>query len=301
MVEAAGAGRHRATRPLMADSAMDSISGIVRELSPGMVAVAGLPSDENSSFQRGAALAPPLIREALHSGSMNLCAENGLDLGVEPRFRDAGDLELAEGPAMFEQVTDAITALLTRGVRVLALGGDHAITYPITRAYGATYDNLSILHFDAHPDLYDEYEGSRYSHACPFARIMEERLAVRLVQVGIRSANPHQREQASRFGVETLEMREWQDGLTLDLAGPVYVSLDLDVLDPAFAPGVSHHEPGGLSTREVIGLLQGMSAPIVGADIVEFNPTRDPLGITAMVCAKLLKEIAALMLESREP
>jgi len=86
----------------------------------------------------------------------------------------------------------------------------------------------------------------------------------------------------------------------LDFKGPVYLSLDMDVLDPAFAPGVSHHEPGGLSTRDVIRLIQGLHAPLVGADIVEFNPQRDPLGITAMAAAKLLKEIAARMLQSTE-
>jgi arginase family enzyme len=88
--------------------------------------------------------------------------------------------------------------------------------------------------------------------------------------------------------------------LDLTFEGPVYVSLDMDVLDPAFAPGVSHHEPGGLSTRDVIGLIQGLRVPIVGADIVEVNPKRDPTGITVMAAAKLLKEIAGCMLESND-
>jgi arginase len=268
------------------------------EFGSGTLVVVGLPSDENSSFMRGAALAPARIREALTSGSMNLHAENGIDLGDESRLCDLGDLELAEGPPMLGQVSEAVAKLLAQDTRVLALGGDHAITYPILRAYGARYDNLSILDFDAHPDLYDEYDGSRYSHACPFARIMEKYPALRLVQVGVRAANPHQREQARRFGVELAEVSEWQDGFALVFEGPVYISLDLDVLDPAFAPGVSHHEPGGLSTRELIRLIQSLNAPVVGADIVEFNPTRDPSGITAMVAAKLYKEIAAKMLES---
>nr|NIV28320.1 agmatinase [Anaerolineae bacterium] len=151
---------------------------------------------------------------------------------------------------------------------------------------------------DAHPDLYDEIEGNRYSHGCPFARIMEESLVTRLVQVGIRTMNPHQRAQAERFGVEVHEMRDWRPGTAFDFGGPVYLSLDLDVLDPAFAPGTSHHEPGGLSTREVLELIQNLRAPIVGADIVELNPKRDPLGITAMAAAKLLKEVVAGMVES---
>jgi len=266
-------------------------------LRPEMVTVVGIPSDENSSFMRGPALAPARIREVLHSGSANLCSEGGIDLGTEPRFRDLGDLELACSAAAFEQIERTIGSLLEREAYVLSLGGDHAITYPILRAYGKRYDELNILQLDAHPDLYDEYEGNRHSHACTFARIMEENLAGRLVQVGIRTMNPHQRTQAERFGVEVIEMRKWQPETGLDFKGPLYLSLDIDVLDPAFAPGVSHHEPGGLSTRDVLQLIQSLRVPIVGADIVEFNPRRDPLGITAMVAAKFLKEIAGRMVE----
>jgi agmatinase len=268
----------------------------LEQLAPGTVAIIGVPSDENSTFLRGPALAPARIREVLRAGAMNLCAENGVDLGAEPRFRVLGDLNIEEG-RMFEQVRQGILRLLHRRLYVLSLGGDHAITYPIVSAYATQYPQLNILHLDAHPDLYDEYEGNRHSHACPFARIMEEGLAGRLVQVGIRTMNPHQRAQAERFGVEVIDMRRWQPGLRIAFNGPVYLSLDMDVLDPAFAPGVSHHEPGGLSTRDVLQLIRGLRVPIVGADIVEVNPNRDPLDITAATAAKLLKEIAAYMIQ----
>ena len=109
--------------------------------------------------------------------------------------------------------------------------------------------------------------------------------------------NPHQQAQAERFGVEVIDMRSWRPGRAVTLQGPVYVSVDVDVLDPAFAPGVSHHEPGGLSTRDVLQLIQGLCMPVVGADIVEVNPVRDAAGITAMAAAKLLKEITGCMLE----
>lgn len=141
------------------------------------------------------------------------------------------------------------------------------------------------------------HEGNRYSHACPFARIMESRPTDRLIQIGIRTLNPHQREQAEKFGVEVHEMRHWKDDIDLRLKGPIYISLDLDVFDPAFAPGISHPEPGGLSPREVFGLLQGIRAPVVGADIVEYNPLRDLNDMTAMLAAKCLKELAGKMLE----
>ncbi len=270
---------------------------VVDHLQAGSVAVIGVPSDENSTFLRGAALAPARIREVLHAGSSNLCAENELDLGAEPRFQDVGDLELSGGLEALGEIEEAISKVLARGAFALSLGGDHSITYPIVKAYAKTYHKLNILHLDAHPDLYDIYEGNRYSHACPFARIMEAGLAARLVQVGIRTVNPHQREQADRFAVEVNVMRDGGLDVEVDFDGPVYLSFDMDVLDPAFAPGVSHHEPGGLSTRDVLGIIQRIRAPIVGADIVELNPKRDPLGITAMAAAKLLKEIAARMLE----
>jgi arginase family enzyme len=124
---------------------------------------------------------------------------------------------------------------------------------------------------------------------------MEEGLANRLVQVGIRTLNRHQRSQADRFGVEIIDMRAWTAGVRPDVSGPVYVSLDLDALDPAFAPGVSHWEPGGLSVREVITLVQGVGGTLAGADVVEYNPARDPSGVTAYVAAKLVKEIASRM------
>ena len=259
------------------------------------VILLGAPTDEGSSFLRGAAGAPRAIRKALHSPSSNLSTESGLDLGDEDRFRDLGDLPRA---VPFEHITDAISERLEAGDRVLTIGGDHAITYPIVRAYAEAYKRLNVLQLDAHPDLYDQLGGNRLSHACPFARIMEEGLAARLIQVGIRTMNPHQRQQAERFGVEVHEMRDWPLSPTaLDFESPLYLSVDLDVLDPAFAPGVSHLEPGGLSVREVIRLIQGLRADLVGADVVECNSNRDPSGVTAIVAAKLTKEIAARMLE----
>ena len=240
---------------------------------------------------RGAAEAPPLIREALFSDARNLWSESGIDLGGDGLLCDAGDVS----PASPEEIEKSISALLARGLRPLCLGGDHSITYPIIRGVAREYPALSVLHFDAHPDLYHEFDGNPYSHASPFARIMEEKLVQRLVQIGIRTMNAHQREQAERFGVEVIEMKDFKDGLELTFDTPVYISVDMDALDPAFAPGVSHREPGGLTTRQVIEVIQSIKAPVIGADIVEFNPRMDPSGMTAVVCAKILKELAAKM------
>jgi len=264
---------------------------------PSKLALIGFRYDENSSFMKGAAEAPPQIRAAFRSDASNFWSEAGVDLGAEGTFFDAGDVEPVAGTEMFSLIEDSVRTLLADRLLPICLGGDHSITYPIIRAVSKKYSKLSILHFDAHPDLYDQLLGNRHSHASPFARIMEEGLANRLVQVGIRTINGHQREQAERFGVEIIEMRHWRDDLTLEFDSPVYISFDMDALDPAFAPGVSHREPGGLSTRQAIGLIQRLQARVIGGDIVEFNPRMDPVQTTAVVCAKLLKEIAAKMLE----
>ncbi len=261
------------------------------------LALIGFRYDENSSFMKGASDGPPQIRAALRSESWNLSSENGTDLSGESVFFDAGDIEPVAGGEMFSLIENSILTLLDDGLSPISLGGDHSITYPIVRAFARKFEDLSILHFDAHPDLYQSYQGNRNSHASPFARIMEEKLVRRLVQVGIRAFNAHQREQARKFGVESIEMLNWRDDLQLNFDTPLYISFDIDALDPAFAPGVSHREPGGLSTRQVIDLIQRVKGKVVGADIVEFNPRMDPLHVTGTVCAKLLKEIAARMVE----
>jgi agmatinase len=250
---------------------------------------------------RGAADAPRYIRGAMRTSASNPWSERIVASVTPEVLEDAGDLDL---PATAENRTiieHAIRDLLAQDRRVIALGGDHSITYPIVRAMGKAFANLTILQIDAHPDLYDEFEGDRFSHACPFARILEEGLAVRLVQVGIRAMTAHGRDQAARFGVEQIDMRAWADGARPGVEGKVYVSIDLDGLDPAFAPGVSHREPGGLSVRDVLTMIDGLTGELVGADIVEFNPKQDPLGLTALVAAKFVKELVAKFLEDDRP
>jgi len=260
----------------------------------------GLPYDASSSFLRGPAAAPPLIRKQLWSEATNPWSEALIDISVAGALADAGDLELPpDSTAARERIEAGVAAVCDAGGRVIALGGDHSVTYPVLRAVGPRFPGLTLLHIDAHPDLNDRFAGDRFSHACPFARILEEGLVARLVQVGIRTMSGHQRAQADRFAVEVLDMRAWSAGVrpsSAALAGPVYLSLDLDGIDPAFAPGVSHQEPGGLSVRDVITLIQRLPGPIVGADVVELNPLCDLGGTTARVAAKLVKEIASRMI-----
>ena len=262
-----------------------------------MVSLLGVPWDGSSTYMQGAADAPAAIRNALHSASSNLTTEGGLDLQHNPAWQDAGDMQFSNAP-WYEAVEHRAISLLEQDHSIVALGGDHAVTYPLVKAHSTKYSDLTILHLDAHPDLYDDFEGNPYSHASPFARIMESGLARRLIQVGIRTMNAHQQQQAARFGVEVFDMQHWQGYKALQLEGPVYLSVDLDVLDPAFAPGVSHHEPGGLSTRALLQIIQDIPVRLVGADIVELNPTRDINNVTAMVAAKVLKEVLHNMLDT---
>lgn len=257
------------------------------------IIVQGIQYDDKSSYQQGPKLAPPLIRAALNSGSMNLFAENGISVESSV-VADKGDFLIAE----YFDIEDITKIHLALDSKILTLGGDHSITYPIIKAHHEKYPVLDILHIDAHADLYHEFEGDKYSHACPFARIMENGFATRLVQVGIRTLNTHQAEQAEKFNVEIHQMKNLNLSSIPKFNNPLYISLDLDGFDPAYAPGVSHHEPGGLSSRQVIDLIQSIDAEVVGADIVEYNPNRDFQDMTAFLAAKMMKEIVGKMMES---
>lgn len=258
---------------------------------PATIHLIGLPTDVNSSFERGAARAPAAIREALWSDRGNASTESGYEIGADIELIDRGDLPLSDSDVASDDriIAEAVSAHPVP----LLLGGDHAVTYPIVAALAAQHGPVNILHFDAHPDLYADFEGNPRSHASPFARIMEDGHAKRLVQLGIRTLNRHCREQAEKYGVEILPMAGFDVDQVPVLEGPLYISIDLDGIDPSEAPGVAHPEPGGLRLREVLAAIHKQTAPIMGADIVELNPDRDVGGVTAILAAKLTREIAA--------
>src|ERR1700692_2343111 len=183
----------KAPRTLNSASHVDCIKLSNSEKRKRMPTVLGIPLDVNSSSLRGPAGAPAKIREALRSDASNKWSELGVDVGAAGAFADAGDLPLGNSREQserdFAEIERTVCALLENGEHPVSLGGDHSVTYPILKAFAPRFAELTIVHFDAHPDLYDEFEGSRVSHACPFARIMEERLATRLVPVGNGHAN----------------------------------------------------------------------------------------------------------------
>lgn len=264
-----------------------------------MIKLLGIPFDANSSYLRGPALAPPLIRQMETEGSANCFAEDGTEVSHGKSHTDLGDMTFPDqDPAKVHlAIKEKVEQEIANGDKLLSFGGDHSISFPVIASHAEKYPGLNILHLDAHADLYDNFEGNPYSHASPFARLMETGRIASLTQVGIRTLNSHQRQQAARFGVRIVEMKDHSLDFLTDLKTPLYVSLDIDVLDPAYAPGISHHEPGGMSTRQLMDILQSIPIPIIGADIVEYNPTRDPHHMTAMVAYKLMKELIAKMMK----
>lgn len=261
----------------------------------------GVPTDVNSSYLRGCAKAPDIIREALKCDSSNMYGELGYEIKMGKNFIDKGNMKLSESPKDFDTIISQTSKNLEFENKIISLGGDHFVSYPLVKAFSKFYKNLTIIHFDAHSDLYDDFEGNPLSHASPFARIMEQNLASRLIQIGIRTSNLHQTEQAKRFGVEVFSPHEIHKALNLKLDTPTYISIDLDALDPAFAPGISHYEPGGLSVRDVVETLHSLNVHVVGADIVEYNPAKDINNQTAFVCAKFIKELFGIMKRSSKP
>ena len=249
----------------------------------------GIPYDEKSSYLKGTNLAPPIIRDKFWSKSSNTFSESHID--IAKHIDDAGDERINH----YFEIEKITSKHLATNNRILTLGGDHSITYPIIQAYSKFYDSFDILQVDAHPDLYEELDNDRYSHACPFARIMDEQLIGQLFQVGVRTWTSHQVEQARKYKIEIREMKNFSLKDIAELKNDVYISLDIDAFDPAFAPGVSHHEPGGFTSRQVINIFQSIKTRIIGADIVEYNPNRDIQGITATLAAKMMKEILSQM------
>jgi len=271
---------------------MTDFGGAIKKTQEYEFAILGIPFDGKSCYLRGAAKGPQAIREASTGKAINPWTESGVNLEEETVMADLGDVDVTGSyEEIFSRIEKRIFEILEGDAVPILLGGDHSVSYPIVRAFSRKYANLDILHFDAHPDLYEELYGDRYSHACPFARIMEEGLAEQLVQVGIRAATGQQRDLAKKHGVRMIEMKDTREDIDLDFSNPLYISFDMDALDPAFAPGVSHHEPGGLSTRQVINIIHALDAQIVGLDVVEVNPDRDNPGITSAAAVKIIMEI----------
>lgn len=255
----------------------------------------GVPFDGTASFQPGSRFGPPRIREAswnLETYSPRL----GRDL-ADVSVHDAGDLDLPLGnpAACLAAAEAAARRLLADGKRWIALGGEHLVTLPLVRAALDRWPDLVVAHFDAHADLRDTYLGERLSHATVLRRVWELVGDGRLFQFGIRSGT------ADEWAFAAAHARTFADAVVEPLravrsewAGrPVYVTFDVDVIDPAFLPGTGTPEPGGITAREAFeaaALFRGLD--VVGVDVVETMPLYDTSQRTALVAAKLVREFA---------
>lgn len=253
----------------------------------------GAPLDITSSFRRGSGEAPPVVREA-SQGLEDYSPLLNRDLG-ECAFHDAGDLVLPLGnlEAGLSRIGQACRAIAGDGKIPFMLGGEHLVTLPAVEALAGLFPGLAVLQFDAHADLRDDYLGERLSHATVLRRICEAVGGESVYQFGIRSGTREEfrygRAHTNFFPHEVAgALRSCLPGLR---GRPVYVTLDVDVLDPAHAPGTGTPEPGGIRPAEifeVLAMLQELQ--VVGCDIVELAPPHDPSGITAVLAAKIARE-----------
>ena len=256
---------------------------------------AGLPCDAQSTFRRGPADAPSRIRLAYDGRCYNATTELGADLAG--LVSDAGDW--FPGGSWEETREDyrfrAEELLAGEAVPFFA-GGDHAITMPLVEALEVLEEPVHVVQLDAHPDLYPEFDGDRWSHACVGARILEMEHVASLTQIGVRTLNQPQLEVARRHAgrLTILEARDLSirpsDLSHIPDGAPVYLTVDLDAFDPAYAPGVSHPVPGGVSPRQALALIQEAPWRLVGMDAVEVNPSLDEGDRTAVLAARLLHE-----------
>ena len=277
------------------------------------VAILGAPFDGGTTFRAGSRYGPGAIREA----SLLLRPYNdALDVSpfAERQIVDAGDA--SPNPVDIVEAHRAIEAaagsLYRGGARVLGLGGDHSVSLPFVRAAAATHGQLSLLQLDAHTDTWDAYFGSKLTHGTMFRRAVEEGLidGASSVQIGLRGSlyAPEDSADNAALGFTTLLARDLDavgvagavEIAAERLRSPVYITVDIDCLDPAFAPGTGTPEAGGLTSRELLALLRGLAGRlnIVAADVVEVSPPYDPAGATAVAAAHVAYELLGLLVLS---
>ena len=273
------------------------------------VAVLGIPIDSGVTYRPGARFGPQGVR----NGSRLLRSYHPA-LDVKPfavqQVADAGDVacnpfDIAEAITQIEAGADEVLASASN---LLSIGGDHTVALPLLRAMHRRHGPVALVHFDAHLDTWDTYFGAAYTHGTPFRRAWEEGLLLedKATHVGIRGPlfSPDDLVDDARFGFEIVSAMDVLDEGRKAVAervrarlgdAPVYVSIDIDVLDPAFAPGTGTPEAGGLTSRELLGILRGFEGiKLVGADIVEVAPPFDHAEVTSVAAAHVAYELLAL-------
>lgn len=267
-----------------------------KEFSEDSILLLGLPTDSSTCFRPGARFGPSELRKFSDNlETFSMYQERDLE---NISYCDLGDLALprTNNAQAYEIIRDTADEIYQKQHRVIFLGGDHSISYPILTAVEKYYKDLAILHFDAHADLRTEYEGEKYSHACSMGNSMAlfKDKEKRLFQFGIRSATKEEYDQmkSRQTGKKISDLKQ----LALDLAHrPIYISFDLDIFDPGIMPGTGTPEAGGWSFQDFLNCLPALDRlNIIGADIVELSPVYDPSGISAALASKVVREILLL-------
>jgi len=279
----------------------DAFGGALSTQGKAEFTILGIPFDGKSSFRKGAAGGPDAIRQASTAKSINLFTESGIDLAQDTTIIDAGNMVYTGNYESYTtSIEHKINEILQTDSIPVVLGGDHSITYPVVRGMLHKYHPLNIVWLDAHPDIYPEYEGDRYSHACPMARILELDGIGTVVQAGIRSTTRNLNNSLHEAGVQVITTARFEEIAGLSLPGSTYLSVDIDLLDPAYAPGVGNPVPGGISTRQLINTIHSFNFSVSGFDVVEVNPDYDHASITSAAAAKIVMEIVGHIVSSRK-
>lgn len=288
-----------------------------RELADVDVAIVGVPYDGGTSNRSGARFGPRAIRE---QSSLLWGYNNALQVAPFERLQvvDYGDVEVVPVDILATQncIERDVSKILERDVQTICLGGDHSITLPLLRAHARRHGPSAVIHFDAHPDTWDvEFGSHRYSHGTGFRRALEEGLidTGAYIQVGIRgpTTGPEDYADALRLGARMITADAALDrgipAVVAELrecigARSLYLSLDIDAVDPAYAPGTGTPEVGGFSSRQMLQLVRGLvGMNLIGGDLVEVAPAYDPAGITAILAANLVFEMLSVMSLKRVP
>ncbi len=275
------------------------------------VAIVGVPFDGGTSFRPGARFGPAAIREA--SRLLRPHYNPALDCVAVERmqFVDAGDIACNpyHNSEAVNEITAGIEKIAARDTTVLSLGGDHTISLGVLRALHKTQGKIALLHFDAHLDTWDTYFHEPINHGSMFRRAFEEGLLIddKSMHVGIRGP-VYDREDFTRdnkYGFQIIRCTDFDHIIVAEAIDkvkrrmgnvPVYISIDIDVLDPAFAPATGTPEAGGMYSRELLQMLRGLGElNIVGADVVEVSPAYDHAGITALAAATIVFDIMGLV------
>ncbi len=261
------------------------------------IVIVGVPYDGTSSFRPGSRFAPNAIREH-SSGIESYSPYFDKDLR-DKKICDVGDLPLPFGDK--ELVLDIIekfsSKLIKNKKKLLSIGGEHLISYPLVKTFAKKYDDLVVVQLDAHSDLIDSYRSEKFSHATVLRRICELIGFDNVYQLGIRSLNssdlnlPKRKENMCLFNLDKASEYVGQIG-----SKPVYLTIDLDVLDPSIFAGTGTPEPGGVTYKELIYCLQQLSAlNIVGCDVVELSPQYDTSNVSTIVAASVIREILCIL------